>query len=106
MLVTSRSDSYFERSHTSFSENESDDIDLNSNGLDDKVRKNGEKIIWFSADCVVSLDYCIFLFADELRQKEIEFERENESLRQQLQQQSSTLTQLQELTSMLQESHR
>ena len=50
VTLTTRSDSYFERSNISFFENNLDGVELNSNCLDDRVRKNGQKILWFSAD--------------------------------------------------------
>ena len=54
ILVTlrSRSDSNFERSNMSLTENKRDGVDSNSNGFDYCVRKNEGKIIWFLADCV------------------------------------------------------
>ena len=45
-----RSGSDFERSNVSLKENKPDGVDPNSNDLDYCVRKNKEKIIWFSAD--------------------------------------------------------
>ena len=47
----SRSDSDFEHSNVSLKENKPDGVDANSNDLDYCVRKNEEKILWFSVDC-------------------------------------------------------
>ena len=47
VTLTSRSDSDFERSNISLKENNRDDVDLISNGLDHWVRKNEGKILWF-----------------------------------------------------------
>ena len=51
-MVTSRSDSDFERSNVNLKENKPDGVDPNSNDLDYCIRKNEEKILWFSADCI------------------------------------------------------
>ena len=51
VTLTSRSDSDFERSNVSFKENKPDGINPNSNDIDNYVRKNEGKILWFSADC-------------------------------------------------------
>ena len=40
----------FERSNVRLKENKPDGVDPNSNDLDNCVRKNQEKIQWFSAD--------------------------------------------------------
>ena len=45
VTLTSRSDSHFERSSSSFSENKADGVDLYCG-----VRKNIEKALYFSAD--------------------------------------------------------
>ena len=51
MLVTfTSSSSYFECSNIGFYENNLDGVELNSDSLDDSVRKNGQNILWFSAD--------------------------------------------------------
>ena len=50
VTLTSHSDSYFERSNISFHETKLDGAELNSKGLDDRARNNGQKIIWFSTD--------------------------------------------------------
>ena len=50
--LTSRWGSDFECSSISLSENRLDGVDMNSNGFDQCVRKNREKIPWCSADCV------------------------------------------------------
>ena len=50
VTVTSRSDSDFERSNVSLKENKPDGVDPNSYDLDYCIRKNDEKILWFSAD--------------------------------------------------------
>ena len=57
VTLTSRSGSYFERSNISFYENKLDGVELNSNGLDDRIRKNGQRIPWFSADCKMLVTY-------------------------------------------------
>ena len=49
-MLTSRSDSNFERSNISLKENKRDGIDSNSNGFGYCVRQNEGKILWFSAD--------------------------------------------------------
>ena len=48
--VMSSRDSYFKRSNISFCENKLDGVELDSNGLDNRVQKSGQKILWFSAD--------------------------------------------------------
>ena len=50
--LTSHSDSDFECSNATFSEQRLDGADLNFNGFNYCVRKNGGKIPWFSADCM------------------------------------------------------
>ena len=50
-MLTSQSDSDFERSKVSLKENKSDGVNLNSNDIDYSIRKNEGKILWFSADC-------------------------------------------------------
>ena len=52
VTLTSRSYSRFERANTSFYENKLGGFELNSSSLEDSVRKNGQKILWFSADCI------------------------------------------------------
>ena len=49
VTVTSRSDSDFD---VSLKENKRDGVDPNSNDPGYCVRKNEEKILWFSADCM------------------------------------------------------
>ena len=51
VTLSSFNDSDFERSNLNLEENKADGVDLNSNDLDYCVRKNKEKILWFSADC-------------------------------------------------------
>ena len=50
-MLTSRSDSDFERSNVSLKENKPDGVDPNSNDIDYYVQKNEGKILWFSVDC-------------------------------------------------------
>ena len=50
VTLTSRSDSDFERSNVSLKENKPDGVNPNSNDIDNYVRKNEGKILWFSAD--------------------------------------------------------
>ena len=50
VTLTSRSDSDFESSKVSLKENQPDGVNPNSNDIDHYVRKNEEKILWFSAD--------------------------------------------------------
>ena len=50
VTLTSHCNSDFECSNISFNENNLDGVDLNSDGLDHCVRKNGGKMLWFSAD--------------------------------------------------------
>ena len=50
VTLTSHSDSHFEHSNTSFSENKLDGVDLNSNCRDCGVRKNRGKILSILAD--------------------------------------------------------
>ena len=50
ITLTSRSDSDFERSNVSFKENKLDGFNPNSNDIDYYVRKNEEKILWFSGN--------------------------------------------------------
>ena len=57
VTLTPPSNSDFERSNISLKENIPDDFDLNSNGLDYYVRKNGRKIVLFSADCISYLSF-------------------------------------------------
>ena len=59
VMLTSRSDSYFERSNISFCENKLDGVELNFNAFDDRVRKNEQKILWFSADCNTLTDFMV-----------------------------------------------
>ena len=47
VMLTSRCDSDFECSNISFIEYKLGEVDLNSNGLDYCVRKNGEKFYGF-----------------------------------------------------------
>ena len=55
-MLTSRSDSDFERSNVSLKENKPDGVNLNSNDIDYYVRNNEAKILWFVlADCSDSL---------------------------------------------------
>ena len=56
-MLMSHRNSYFERSNISYYENRLDGVDLNSNDLDDRVRKNRGKILWLSADCVRLVSY-------------------------------------------------
>ena len=55
VTLTSRNDSNFESSNVSLKENKPDGVDPNSNDIDYYVRKNEEKIVWFSADCITFL---------------------------------------------------
>ena len=52
VTLTSCFDSDFECLNISFNENKLEGVDLNYNGLDYCVRRNGGKILWFSADCI------------------------------------------------------
>ena len=61
VTLTSHSDSHFEHSNTSFSENKLDGVDLNSNCRDCGVRKNRGKILWILADRIVSREYVLEL---------------------------------------------
>ena len=54
VTFTSRSDSYFQRLNISFYASKLDGVELNSEGLDDRVRKKGQKILWLSGDCIGS----------------------------------------------------
>ena len=54
-MVTSCSDSDFERSNVSLKENKPDGVDLNSNDLDYCVRKNEEKFYGFRQTVLVKL---------------------------------------------------
>ena len=65
VMLTSLCDSDFECSNISVNENKLDGVDLSSDGLDYWVRKNGGKILWFSADCLDGYVHCIYL-ADKL----------------------------------------
>ena len=47
VTLTSRSDSDFERSNTSFKENKPDGVDLNSNGLTTAFERTKEKFYGF-----------------------------------------------------------
>ena len=51
VTLTTRSDSDFEISNVSLKENKPDGVNPNSNDIDYYVRKNEEKMPWFSADC-------------------------------------------------------
>ena len=55
VTLTSRSDSDVESSDVSLKESKPDGANPNFNDIDYYVRKNDEKIIWFSADCILSL---------------------------------------------------
>ena len=52
-MLTSHSDSTFERSNINLKKNKKDldGVDPNSTALDYCVRKNEGKILWFLADC-------------------------------------------------------
>ena len=52
VTLTSCCDSNFESSNVSLNENKSTGVNPNSNGIDYCVRKNGGKILWFSANCI------------------------------------------------------
>ena len=52
VMLTSRSDSDFERSNVSLKGNKPDGVNPNSNDIDHYARKNEGKILWFSADCI------------------------------------------------------
>ena len=53
---TSRSDSDFGSSNVSLKENKPDGVNPNSNDIDYYVRKNEGKILWFWADCSVTIN--------------------------------------------------
>ena len=52
VTLTSRSDTDFESSNVSLKENNPDGVNPNSNDIDYYVRKNDERTLWFSADCL------------------------------------------------------
>ena len=58
--LTSRRDFDFECSNTSFNENRMDGVDMNSNGLDQCVRNNRGRILWFSEDCTKTTNTTLF----------------------------------------------
>ena len=54
VTLTLRNDSDFESSNVSLKENKPDGVNPNSNDIEHCVRKNEEKILWFSADCIAT----------------------------------------------------
>ena len=55
ITLTSRSNTNFERPYVSLKENKRGGVDLNSNRLDNCVRKNKGKILRLSAECITPI---------------------------------------------------
>ena len=73
ITLTSHSDSHFERSNTSFSENKLAGVDLNSNRCECGVRMYGGKIMWVSTVKSFSSSNChasLLIFHLELLPRE------------------------------------